>query len=209
MRRALYRLGALALIATLLVWGSVALREPLSWRWVDVPASFGTGAAPAACEAAALLNHWGAHRPLLALADVPPLAPAQAQADAEAAARTFAGVPPLAASAPLRADVTVDGVRYAYLHTFLMSESALAGQPGTAITGPAVLVLTGESAPRVIALAAAGIPEQSCPFPWRDWAVETLRRPETLLAALIAGGLVLAALLDVSWRWLRRREAAS
>lgn len=208
MRRALYGLGALALTVTLVLWAGVALREPLGWRWSDIPPA-GTGAAPAACEAAALLNQWGAHRPLLALADSPPLTPEQAQAQAEAAARDFAGGPLLAASAPLRVDVALAGEPYAFLHTFLIAQSALAGQQGTRIAGPALIALTGAGAPRVLAVAAAGIPEESCPFPWRDWAVETVRRPETVLAGAIAGGLVLAALADGLRRVWRRRKAVS
>jgi len=207
-RRALYALGALALTTTLVLWAGAALREPLGWRWSDIPAT-GAGAAPASCEAAALLNQWGANRPLLALADSPPLTPEQAQAQAEAAVRAVAGGPPLAASAPLRADVTIAGDHYAYLHTFQMAQSALADQPGTRIAGPALIVLTGEGAPRVLAVAAAGVPEESCPFPWRDWAVETVRRPETLLAGAIAGGLVLAALSDGLRRMRRRGKAVS
>lgn len=186
--RRLWAIAGLLLVSAAIVWGVQALSEPLGWHWADIP-SARTEGAPAACEAAALLRQTSASR--LAAMISREVYPGDALADVSAAlATTFDSVRAAERSQPLRVDVTWDGMPYRWLVTALVARSPVAGQPGVASEGIAAIVLLNPevgTSPAVLTVAGAGLPASSCPFNWRDWAVETLRSPITLA---LGGGLL-------------------
>ncbi len=197
-------LVGLALFLSLAI---TAARPLLAWQWWMIPSDDRQGA-PAACEAAGFLNQRSVSR--LTLFDSSAYSAESALADIQTAiAGAFPGITPILLSDLLRVNVTDDGRHYQWLQTAYLTRSALADQPGVNQPGMAAIVLAGEGLdPKVIAAAGAGIPELTCAFVWRDWAVDTIRSlPFLLFAGYVVIG-VGAASGYALYRFIRRRKAA-
>lgn len=208
MKRTLLLTAALVGLA-LFLWLAVSASRPLlAWQWWMIPSS-NPQSAPAACEAAGLLNQHGASR--LNLFDSASYAAETAARDIQAAlTAAYPDIQPVMFSELVRANVAYNGSAYQWLQTVQLTRSVLAGEPGVNQPGMAAIVLAGEGAePQIIATAGAGIPELSCAFVWRDWAVDTAR---SLPFLLFAGYVVLgigAGLGYALYRIVRRRRKAA
>ncbi len=161
------------------------------------------GGAPAACEAAGVLRLFNAER---VRADLPVTA-------AEARKRAERAINRLLPQAQIRAEGGPTLVRlrpadrpraYAWIYTARIFDSPAANLPGAALPGPAaVLLIDAESGAVVFSALAAGAGqgEASCPFPWRDWAVETVRSVPFLALAGYSAALIALTLIWLLLRW--------
>lgn len=199
-------LAASLLGLALFLWLVVTASRPLlAWQWWMIPSENAQGA-PAACEAAGLLNQRGATR--LTLFDSSSYSAEAAAQDIQIAlAQAFPDTQPVIFSDLVRANINHSGSAYQWLQTVQLSRSILADEPGVNQPGFAAIVLAGEGIePQIITVAGSGIPELTCAFKWRDWAVDTVRSAPFLL---FAGFMVLgigAALGYALYRFVRRRR---
>lgn len=206
MKRAILLAASLLGIA-LFLWLIITASRPLvAWQWWLIPSENPQGT-PAACEAAGLLNQRGASRLTLFDSSSSYSAEAAAQDIQTALAQAFPDVQPVTLSDLVRANVNHSGSAYQWLQTMQLTRSALADQPGVNQPGFAAIVLAGEGIePQIITVAGSGIPELTCAFVWRDWAVDTVRSAPFLLF----GGFVVlgigAALGYALYRFVRRRR---
>ncbi|MBE2181855.1 MAG: hypothetical protein IAE89_00380 [Anaerolineae bacterium] len=203
-----FLLAVLLIGLALFLWLVITAARPLlAWQWWMIPSGDRQGA-PAACEAAGFLNERGVSR--LTLLDSSAYSAEAASGDIQTAlAGAFPNITPVLLSDLLRVNVTDDGHSYQWLQTAFLTRSALADQPGVNQPGMAAMVLAGEGLdPKVIVAAGAGIPELTCAFAWRGWAVDTIR---SLPFLIFAGYLVIgigAASGYALYRFVRRRKAA-
>lgn len=198
---ALLSLPALVLAGWLLASVLPTFTAPAPW-WLT---SAEPGGAPAACEAAGILRLFNAER---VRADLPVTA-------VEARKRAERAINRLVPQAQIRAEGGPTLVRlqtadrqqsYAWIYTARILDSPVANLPGATLPGPAAVALIDAESGAVVfsALAAgAGQGEASCPFAWRDWAVETVRSAPFLALAGYS-----AALTALSLIWLLRRAVS-
>lgn len=202
------RLAIGLLLPLLLIGGWLAAEQIPIWtqiRYESIPAADG-GAAPAACEAASLLNQWQGR--LIEPSGIP----SQQAADQARAAFAAQGVivpEDDRRSLPIGADALIDGERRPiWLLTFALG-GPRTDAAGIALPIPAALAVIDAADGSVIhagIIAAAAVdPAAACPFDGRGALIDLLRStPFILLAGYL--GLTLIVLAGAGVFWFRRRR---
>lgn len=205
------RLAIGLLLPLLLIGGWLGAEQIPIWtqiRYEAIRAVAGEPA-PAACEAASLLNQWQAR-----LSD-PVGSPSDQVVDQARAAFAAQGVivpDDARRSLPIGADALIDHQRRSiWLLTFALS-GPRADAAGIALPGPAALAVIDAADGSVIhagVIAAAPVdPAAACPFDVRGALVDVLRSaPFILLAGYIGLTLIVLAGAGVFW-FMRRRKGA-
>ena len=208
----LLSLPALVLAGWLFAEQSPILLSP-QWWWISSTSPDG---APAACEAATSLNVYQGQRVLL---QQPAISAGEAKTSADQAIAEHyrladeqeTNAAALEYGGPSLFSAVFDGERrLVWLYTARLMTSHTARMPGTDMPGAAAVVYLDATTGETLALLSAvgtGDAEAMCPFPLRDWAVETVRSTPFLA---LAGYLGLLLVLTLGWavaRTIRRRRA--